>query len=123
MKCATSRALSHAAATAALPRLVNLPRDTCSDARPLERPFDAPNLRDMSSLRHFVMKAEARRLYRDLLRALRGSDAATAAGVRAHARELYALHASETDLEQIRILLVDGRHSLDELKSSLGTVR
>ena len=76
----------------------------------------------MSSLRHFVMKAEARRLYRDLLRALRGSDAATAAGVRAHARELYALHASETDLEQIRILLVDGRHSLDELKSSLGTV-
>lgn len=77
----------------------------------------------MSSLRHFVMKAEARRLYRDLLRALRGSDAATAAGVRAHARELYTLHASETDLEQIRILLVDGRHSLDELKSSLGTVR
>ena len=43
--------------------------------------------------------------------------------MRAHARELYALHASETDLEQIRILLVDGRHSLDELKSSLGTVR
>ena len=64
---------------------------------------------------------EARQLYRQCLRALRGVDAVTADGVRAHARSLFALHADETDLTLLRNLLVDGRASLDEMISCLGT--
>ena len=64
---------------------------------------------------------EARQLYRECLRALRGVDDVTADGVRAHARSLFALHADETDLTLLRNLLVDGRASLDEMISCLGT--
>ena len=64
---------------------------------------------------------EARQLYRQCLRALRGVDAVTADGVRAHARSLFALHADETDVALLRNCLVDGRASLDEMISCLGT--
>ena len=64
---------------------------------------------------------EARALYRDCLRALRGIDAATAAGVREEARSLFAASAEETGLAALRMLLVDGRHSLDELIKCLDT--
>lgn len=65
--------------------------------------------------------SEARKLYRACLRAIRGVDDATATGVRDHARSLYETNAHETDVARIRALLVDGRHSLDELVKCLGT--
>mmetsp|Transcript_20373 Transcript_20373/g.60071 ORF Transcript_20373/g.60071 Transcript_20373/m.60071 type:complete len:85 (+) Transcript_20373:342-596(+) len=74
----------------------------------------------MSTMRHFVLKAEARRLYREVLRALKGVEPDTAAGVREAARERFADHANETDVERIRILLVDGHHSLKQMRSLLG---
>ena len=64
---------------------------------------------------------EARRLYRQCLRSLAGTDEPTAASVREHARALFAAHADETDAGRIRSLLVDGRHSLDEMVTCLGT--
>ena len=64
---------------------------------------------------------EARALYRECLRALRGVDEATAAGVNEHARMLFTAHAHETDKTRIRTLLVDARHSLDEMSKCLGT--
>ena len=64
---------------------------------------------------------EARRLYRQCLRSLAGTDAPTAASVREHARALFAAHADEIDAGRIRSLLVDGRHSLDEMVTCLGT--
>ena len=66
---------------------------------------------------------EARRLYRDCLRALCGIDDATAISVREQARGMMAANAHETDLKVLRVLLIDGRHSLDELAKCLGTVR
>ena len=65
---------------------------------------------------------EARSLYRSCLRSLRGADSEVSIGVREHARCLFAANAHETDVSRIRALLVDGRHSLDELVKSLGTV-
>ena len=64
---------------------------------------------------------EARRLYRQCLRSLAGTDEPTAASVREHARALFAAHADEIDAGRIRSLLVDGRHSLDEMVTCLGT--
>ena len=74
------------------------------------------------TLKHFILQAEARALYRQVLRSIKGMDEATAQGVREAARERFAMHDDETDLSKIRMLLVDGKHSLDELKSCLGTV-
>ena len=68
------------------------------------------------TLQHFVLKSEGRKLYREVLRSLKGVDSATAAGVRQAAREQFDEHADETDLDRIRTLLVDGRHSLDQMK-------
>ena len=73
-----------------------------------------------SSLRHFVLKSEGRKLYRGVLRAIKGLDAMTAAGVREAARERFADHVHETDVDKIRILIVDGQHSLQEMKAALG---
>ena len=72
------------------------------------------------SLRHFVLKSEGRKLYREVLRAIKGLDASTAAGVREAAREQFADHAHETDIDKIRILIVDGQHSLEQMKAALG---
>ena len=52
------------------------------------------------SLRHFIMKAEGRSLYRDVLRAVRGLDESTAAGVRESARERFVANENETDLKR-----------------------
>lgn len=67
----------------------------------------------------FTSGLEARSLYRSCLRSLRGLD--QAAEVREHARQLFAASARETDVGRIRALLVDGRHSLDEMVKCLGT--
>ena len=75
----------------------------------------------MATLKHFVLKSEARKLYRDVLRAVKGLDASTAAGVREAAREQFADHAHETDVDKIRILIVDGKHSLDQMLAAFGT--
>ena len=64
---------------------------------------------------------EARALYRQCLRSLRGVGDAAATGVREHARTLYEANAHETDAARIRSLLVDGRHSLDEMLKCIGT--
>ena len=56
----------------------------------------------MASLRHFIMRAEARALYREVLRSVRGLDASTAAGVRQAARERFAENACETDLKRVQ---------------------
>ena len=74
------------------------------------------------SLKHFVLRTEGRKLYRDVLRAVKGLDAATAAGVREAAREQFDDQRDETDVERLRILLVDGQHSLDQMKAALGCV-
>ena len=74
------------------------------------------------TLKHFVLRAEARALYREVLRSVRGLDAATAEGVRQAARERFADHANEMDTAKIRLLLVDGKHSLNEMRACLGTV-
>ena len=73
------------------------------------------------TLQHFVLRTEARKLYRDVLRSLRGVDPETAAGVRSEARAQFAEHVAEHDIERIRILLADGRHSLDQMRQYLGT--
>ena len=52
------------------------------------------------SLRHFIMKAEGRSLYRDVVRSVRGLDEPTAAGVRETARERFVANESETDLKR-----------------------
>ena len=65
--------------------------------------------------------ARARQLYRECMRALRGVDDATADGVREHARSLFADNAHETSAARMRTLLVDGHHSLEELKKCLLT--
>ena len=75
------------------------------------------------TLKHFILRSEARALYRDVLRAVKGMDESTAKGVRQAARERFAENANETDLTQIRVLLVDGKHSLKEMRTLLGTVR
>ena len=49
----------------------------------------------MLTLQHFVLRSEARKLYRDVLRSLRGVDPDTAAGVRAEARAQFAEHVAE----------------------------
>ena len=72
------------------------------------------------TLKHFVLKSEGRKLYREVLRAIKGLDESTAAGVREAAREQFDDHAHETDVDKIRILIVDGQHSLDQMKSALG---
>ena len=77
----------------------------------------------MLTLQHFVLRSEARKLYRDVLRSLRGVDPDTAAGVRAEARAQFAEHVAEHDIERIRILLLDGRHSLEQMRQYLGTAR
>ena len=75
------------------------------------------------SLKHFILQAEARSLYRDVLRAIRGMDESTAMGVRQAARERFAENANETDVAQIKVLLIDGKHSLKEMVTLFGTVR
>ena len=54
----------------------------------------------MLNLKHFVLKSEGRKLYRDVLRALKGVDEQTAAGVRQAARDQFKDHADETDVER-----------------------
>lgn len=63
----------------------------------------------MLSLKHFLLRAEGKALYRDTLRALRGVDAATAQSIRESARAMYADNAAESDPDRIRVLLIDGR--------------
>ena len=77
----------------------------------------------MLTLKHFVLRSEARKLYRDMLRTLRGIDEDTARGVREHARGQFEDNAHVHDLAQIRSLIVDGRHSLDEMRGCLKTTR
>ena len=74
----------------------------------------------MLTMKHFVLGVEARKLYRDVLRSIKGADPDTAAGVREAARARFADHAHEANVERIRILLVDGHHSLKEMKALLG---
>lgn len=64
---------------------------------------------------------EARRLYRECMRAMRGLDETTASGVREHARSLFLANSDVTEVDQVRALLVDGRHSLDEMIKCLTT--
>ena len=73
------------------------------------------------TLKHFVLRVEAKKLYRDVLRALKGVDPGTAAGVKEAARAQFKDNEEEHDLERIRCMLVDGRHSLDQMRSALGT--
>ena len=54
----------------------------------------------MATLKHFVLKSEARKLYRDVLRSIRGTDADTAASIRQAAREQFVAHESETDVDR-----------------------
>ena len=75
------------------------------------------------SLKHFMLRTEARSLYRDVLRAIKGMDESTATSVRQEARERFAQNANETDVEQIKVLLIDGKHSLKEMISLFSTVR
>ena len=63
---------------------------------------------------------EARNLFRDTLRELRGVDEETAASVRAVARSQIIERAEEQNVELLRNLVVDGRHSLEQLRRSLG---
>ena len=51
------------------------------------------------TLTHFVLRAEARKLYRECLRSLKGVDPATAAGVREAARERFADNAGVYDIK------------------------
>ena len=55
------------------------------------------------TLQHFVLRAEARKLYRECLRSLKSVDPATAAGVRAAARERFADNSEVLDLERARL--------------------
>lgn len=71
----------------------------------------------MSTMRHFVLKVEARKLYRDTLRVLKGVEPSAAAGVREAARAQFAEHAHETDIQRIRVLLLDGQHSLKQVSA------
>mmetsp|Transcript_36050 Transcript_36050/g.79247 ORF Transcript_36050/g.79247 Transcript_36050/m.79247 type:complete len:87 (+) Transcript_36050:1265-1525(+) len=72
-------------------------------------------------LQHFVLAAEARKLYRQLLRELKPLDADTAASVRAEARARFDSHANELDLKRLRVLLVEGKESLKQMKEYLST--
>ena len=99
------------------------------------------------SLKQYMLSVDARKLYRDVLRSLRGIDEGVAADVRSTAREQFADNCDETDTERarprprqrtfartpaaprarapcahpagIRILLIDGRASLDNMKGLL----
>ena len=66
-----------------------------------------PGARALPTLEHFVLRSEARKLYREVLRALRGVDPDAAAGVRLAAREQFAAHADESDVDRIRVLVGD----------------
>ena len=59
-----------------------------------------PAIANMLGLKHFVLRSEARKLYRDVLRAIKDVDADTAAGVRLAAREQFASNAHETDIDR-----------------------
>jgi len=72
-------------------------------------------------LKHFILAAEGRKLYRSVLRALRGVETETASSVRQSARDQFAMHAHERDVEKIKILLIDGEHSLKQMREYLGT--
>ncbi len=74
------------------------------------------------SLKHFMLSTEARKLYRDVLRSLRGVEPDTSAEVRATARSMFAEHADERDPERIRTLLADGRYMLDQMRGNLRNV-
>jgi hypothetical protein len=82
----------------------------------------ATRARPALSLKHFTMQVEGRKLYRSVLRAIKGLDPGTAAGVREAARQQFDDHREETDVERLRIWLVDGQYSLDQMRSALGGV-
>ena len=89
-----------------------------------DRPMRArPGQKAGLTLKHFILQSEARALYRDVLRAIKGMDESTAAGVRQAARERFKENENESDIKQIQVLLVDGKHSLKEMVTLLGTVR
>ena len=50
-------------------------------------------------------------------------DESTATGMRQAARDPTAKNANETDFSQIKVLLIDGKHSLKEMITLFGTVR
>ena len=59
----------------------------------------------MLGLKHFILKSEGRKLYRDVLRAIKGLDVETAAGVREAAREQFYSNAHVTDTECARFCI------------------
>ena len=72
-----------------------------------EKTFSTPTVAERSdatmskpplSLKHFTMQLEGRKLYRQVLRAIKGLDADTAARTRS-AQEQFDSHAGETDVE------------------------
>jgi hypothetical protein len=73
------------------------------------------------TFKHFVLRAEARKLYRDLLRNLRGVDPAVANDVKQTARSMFAESAEEHDVEKIRTLLIDGRDQLGQMEGLFRT--
>lgn len=58
----------------------------------------------MLGLKHFVLRSEGRKLYRDVLRAIKGLDESAAAGVREAAREQFVAHEHEHDVERVLLL-------------------
>ena len=69
----------------------------------LPRTISASDLRTPPvSLKLFMLQVEARALYREVLRSIKGMDAMTAAGVRQAARERFDEHAQETDAASAR---------------------
>lgn len=67
-----------------------------------------------------MLKVEGRKLYREVLRSIKNLDASAAAGVREAARQQFHDNKDVTDVDHIRILLVDGQYSLDQMKGALG---
>ena len=102
--------------------MVELDSGASSSALPsrIHRPQAIP---DMLTLQHFVLRSEGRKLYRNVLRSPRGVDAGTAAGVREAARTQFDDNATEHDIARLKILLIDGDHSLQQMKQYLGTTR
>ena len=70
---------------------------------------------------HILSGAESRSLYREVLRELRGVEADVSTSVRDTAREKLRESRCDASAEEIRCLLIDGRHQLDSLRHCLGT--
>ena len=73
-------------------------------------------LSGIPSLKQFVLRADVRALYRNVLRATKRLDAHRREEIRQHARWEIEVVRDVTDQQHIRMMLTQGRRQLEQLQ-------